>query len=75
MIYNMETQISSERKFLHDIANPIAILKLALTKIDQSYEKESAHLTPEQSREWIKKCLQSVGQLEKLHADHKASIS
>ncbi len=65
--------MSQERKFLHDIATPITIIKLTLRKVIDEMGKGNADLAQHMDR--LAKVEKAVDRLEELHASHKLEIS
>ena len=63
---------SNERKFLHDIATPISLLKLhSLSLIKIFYDRPSS----EAEQRVLNKILKAIAALEELHADQRARIA
>ncbi len=62
------------RTFLHDLATPLTIIRTLVKK--QMAEVEKAPLPDgDKSLERMKKILDAVHSMERLHADQKAKIS
>lgn len=68
-------EISKERKFLHDIATPIAGLKLTINRIYKSMHTGEPKMSNEQIVDRLGKCSEMIKQLEDLHADFKTKIT
>jgi hypothetical protein len=66
--------VSSERKFLHDIATPITIASLLVQRLIKDRESEESQFSPQQTLEWLHKALAALKSLETMHADRKQEI-
>lgn len=67
-----------DRVFLHDIATPLTILKLSISKLSQTLASPDCKLTAEEranTDKLIQRALNSVKKIEELHANHRALIS
>ena len=69
-----EAGISPERKFLHDLATPLMIARTMI-------KKTIAELKPHENEEYVvnslrrlESALKAMESMEKLHADHKATL-
>jgi hypothetical protein len=64
-----------ERKFLHDIAGPICILRIQVGIIIDELEKEPTSEFNAKLKNRLEKLLKAAHKLEVLHGDHKIAIS
>lgn len=65
--------ISKERKFLHDIATPISIVKLTVKKVINNLE--AGAIDPQKDMERLQKISAAIQTLEEMHAAHKIEIT
>jgi hypothetical protein len=61
-----------ERKFLHDIATPISILKLHSVRLIKLFEERGA---TETEQRLLKQIIKSIKSIEDLHASEKSRLS
>jgi hypothetical protein len=62
-------------KFLHDIANPLAIARLMIKRsLDEALGKRDIS-PPEVQKDRLEKALEALNEAEKLHASQKLIIS
>lgn len=69
----MDSEI--ERKFLHDIANPIFLLRIQVNMILDELEQQQTSEFYEKLKSRLEKIQKAADQLELLHGDHKLAIS
>jgi hypothetical protein len=67
--------ISPERKFLHDIATPMSVLKLLLIRIKTMTQEELNEKNVQKLTELTQKCINSVEKMEAFHADAKLRLA
>lgn len=65
---------SKECQFLHDIATPIAGLKLMIKRLHQSHSTGHPEMSSEQIIDRLGKCVELVERLEQLHSDFKSEL-
>jgi hypothetical protein len=64
-----------QRKFLHDMATPLTVLKTILKRIEKDFQtKEANPELTKSSMERLQKAIESVQKIENMHADNKAQI-
>lgn len=64
-----------DRKFLHDMASPITIMRLSLTRLQGLIKDNPAISTSSKELEYIQRTLSALQGIEDLHADFKSKIS
>ncbi len=67
--------ISKERKFLHDIATPITVMKGSVNRVLKSFRENKTDAEKELCIDRLERAMKAIENLENLHADHKALIS
>jgi hypothetical protein len=65
--------INPSRKFLHDLATPLTIVKHMIKKFKEALASDQP-LDKKASLERMEKALKAVEQMEHLHAEHKSEI-
>lgn len=66
---------AEERKFLHDIASPLAVIKTLTRRMEKELLGEVEESSKEKQAARLQKILQAVASLERLHADQKCILS
>jgi hypothetical protein len=64
-----------DRKFLHDIATPLTIMKMLSKGILSEIEGEKEPSSPEKQLARIQRVIDQIIVIENLHADQRARIS
>lgn len=62
------------RKFLHALASPLAILKFAINRLNAIQHQERTPESESLSNDLMVKAMQSIQSMEELHANFKAEI-
>lgn len=63
------------RKFLHDIATPISILKLVVKRLAEIQDGTATEKVKGMGPEYVLKALKAVASLEGLHAEYKIELT
>lgn len=66
--------VSEDRKFLHDLASPLSILKILIGKLSRSEEEQGALKFNERQKKMLDNMSKAITTLENLHSDHRAKI-
>ena len=69
------SDLPPERKFLHDIATPIAVIRLSLKKVSKDLSTKEQPAETAMILTTLERALRALDQLESLHAEHKEFIS
>lgn len=69
-----KTQEQEDRKFLHDLATPLTILKFRLKKLLMIVDSKDEAVNLEAQKESLNQMLRAVDTIEALHAEHKIRI-
>lgn len=64
-----------ERKFLHDLAAPLSLIRIQTALILKELEKAANSESNEKLKTRLQKINKSIGKMEELHANHKSKIS
>jgi hypothetical protein len=65
---------NENRKFLHDIATPITVLKLMIKSISNSLSQDQLEKN-DKLKNAIQRAQSAIAKIEELHANYKAEIS
>ncbi len=69
---NNKDEVSMERKFLHDLATPLTIVKLQSKRLLELCAQRQAS---EMEIKLLEQIIKAVGSMELMHANHKAALS
>lgn len=64
-----------ERSFLHDIATPMAVIRIVMNRVRSHVETPTEEWDKAKLQEMITKAHEALVKLERIHADHKAVVS
>ena len=68
-------QLSPERKFLHDLATPVAVLKSVLRRLQKELDNPDAtKINMVYVKERLAKALTQIENIENLHAEHRGAL-
>lgn len=68
-------QNKKDRKFLHDLATPMTIVRTILKKTLSEIEGRSENISKEVQIARLQKAISALEKMEELHADQKAEIT
>ncbi len=64
-----------DRKFLHDLATPLTVVKTLVKRQVTELEGPASGVDPAKQLDRLKKVLEAIKQMEELHASHKERIT
>jgi len=67
-------EVSSERKFLHDIASPLTVMRLTLERVIHLAKTDPAALKESNVLQRLEKVMFNLKRIEEAHADRRAEI-
>ncbi len=68
--YQMEN-----RKFLHDMATPVSILRLLIKRLTAAQEGTGPEADKERIKEFLQRAAAAIDSIETLHADFKSALA
>jgi hypothetical protein len=67
--------VSDDRKFLHDLASPLTILKIVLKNLADLQAQSGPKMDKKKMAQLIQKAAEAAQKIEQLHEDHRINLA